>query len=162
MTAELAALEEEHGSEDGLFSELIEDGEVVVTGAGVKARLKEIKDDQLAAEEAKALKTWLDLAEREKELKGAIKNAEAALDDAALRTYPKLTEAEVKALVVDDKWMASLEVRIGGETARVAQALTRRVKELADRYGATLASLADRVTELEKAVARHLAKMGHA
>ena len=26
-------------------------------------------------------------------------------------TYPKLTEAEVKTLVVDDKWMASLDAR---------------------------------------------------
>ena len=154
VAAELAALEEEHGSEDGLFSELVEDGEVVVTVAGVKARLKEIKGDRSAAEETKALKTWLDLAEREKELKRAIKDADAALDDAALKTYPKLTEAEVKSLVVDDKWMASLEARIAGETTRVAQALTRRVKELADRYGATLPSLADRVTELEKAVRR--------
>ena len=68
----------------------------------------------------------------------------------------------MKALVVDDKWMASLEARIGGETARVAQALTRRVKELADRYGADAAEPCSRVTELEKAVAGHLAKMGYA
>ena len=162
VASELAALEEEHGNEDGLFSELIEDGEIVVTVAGVKARLKEIKGDRSAAEETAALNAWLDLAEREKELKQQIRAAEAALDDAALQTYPKLTEAEVKALVVDDKWMASLERRIAGETARVAQALTRRVKELADRYGATLPSLADRAMELEKAVARHLAKMGYA
>jgi type I restriction enzyme M protein len=84
------------------------------------------------------------------------------LDDTTLATYPKLTEAEIKILVVDDKWMASLEKRIGGETARVVQALTRRVKELSDRYGETLPVLADRVAELEKAVAGHLAKMGHA
>ena len=68
----------------------------------------------------------------------------------------------MKALVVDDKWMANLEARIGGETARVAQALTRRVKELGDRYGTTLPSLEARVAELEKAVAGHLAKMGYA
>ena len=85
VAAELAALEEEHGNEDGLFSELLEDGEIVIIVAGVKARLKEIRGDRSAAEEATALKTWLDLAEREKELKRAIKDAEAALDDAALR-----------------------------------------------------------------------------
>jgi type I restriction enzyme M protein len=118
--AELIALEEEHGREDGLFSELIEDGEVVVTVAGVKARLKEIKGDPSAVEEAEALKAWLDLDERGKELNRTIREAEVALDVAALMTYPKLSEAEVKALVVDDKWMAKLEARIGGETARVA------------------------------------------
>jgi type I restriction enzyme M protein len=161
VAAELAALEEEHGSEDGLFSELIEDGEVVVTVAGVKARLKEIKGDRSAAEEAKALKIWLDLSEQEKELRRAIRDADEALDEAALKTYPKLTDAELKTLVVDDKWMANLEARVAGETARVARALTRRVKELGDRYGATMASLADRATDLEKAVAGHLAKMGY-
>jgi type I restriction enzyme M protein len=90
--AELTTLEEEHGSEDGLFSELIEDGEVVVTVAGVKARLKEIKGDTSAAEEAEALKSWLDLAERGKELNRAITAAEVALDEAALMTYPKLSD----------------------------------------------------------------------
>ena len=162
VAADLAALEEEHGNEDGLFSELIEDGEVVVTVAGVKVRLKEIRSDRSTAEEATALNAWLDLAEREKELKQGIKAAEAALDDAARQTYPKLTEAEVKALVVDDKWMAKLEACVAGETARVAQTLTRRVKELGDRYGTTMQSLADRVTELENTVGAHLAKMGYA
>jgi type I restriction enzyme M protein len=162
VAAELAALEEEHGNEDGLFSELIEDGEIVVTAAGAKARLKEIKGDRSAAEEVTALTAWLDLAEREKELKRAIKDGGTALDEAALRNYRKLSEAEVKTLVVDDKWMANLEARIGAQTTRVAQGLTKRVKELADRYGATLPNLSDRVTELEKAVAGHLAKMGHA
>lgn len=160
--AELAALEEEHGNEDGLFSELIEDGEIVVTVAGVKARLREIKGEQSAAAEATALKAWLGLAEREKELKQEIRVAEASLDDAALSTYPKLSATEVKTLVVDDKWIANLERRIAGETARVAQALTRRVKELGDRYGTTLPSLEARVAELEKAVAGCLAKMGYA
>ena len=67
----------------------------------------------------------------------------------------------MKTLVVDDKWMANLEERIAGEMARVAQALTRRVKELGDRYGDDRCrSLEARVAELEKAVAGHLAKMG--
>jgi type I restriction enzyme M protein len=67
----------------------------------------------------------------------------------------------VKALVVDDKWMASLEARVGGETTRVAQSLTRRVKELSDRYGLTLPALAEAVEALEREVAKHLARMGH-
>jgi type I restriction enzyme M protein len=48
--AEKAALEEEHGHGDGLFSELIEDGEIIVTAANAKARLKEIKGDRTAAD----------------------------------------------------------------------------------------------------------------
>lgn len=162
VAAELLSLEEEHGNEDGLFSELIEDGEVVVTEKAAKARLKEIKGDKAAAEEAKALGEWLRLAEREKELKKAIRDAEAALDDLAYKRYPKLTPDEVRALLVDDKWMGSLEARIAGETARVAQGLTRRVKELGERYTAPLPRLAERVTELEGNVAAHLKRMGFA
>ena len=161
VDAELAELEEEHGNEDGLFSELVEDGEVVVTTAAVKARLKEIKGDRSAAEEAKALKAWQALDDRAKELKRQIKEAAMTLDDAVLATYPRLTEAEVKRLVVEDKWLAALEARIAGETTRVAQGLTKRVKELSDRYGAPLPVLSDRVAALEAAVAGHLAKMGH-
>jgi type I restriction enzyme M protein len=161
VTAELAALEEEHGNEDGLFSELIEDGEVVLTVAGVKARLKEIKGDRSAAEEAKALKAWQSLDERAKELKREIKDVTTALDEAVYATYPRLAEAEVKILVVEDKWLAALATRIGGETARVAEGLTKRVKELSDRYGTPLPVLTERVATLEAAVAGHLAKMGH-
>ena len=143
MGAELAALEEEHGNEDGLFSELIEDGEICHCG-GREGAAEGDQGRPVGDGGGYGVEGWLDLAEREKELKRAIKDAEAALDEAALK-YSKLTEAEVKSLVVDDKWMANLERRIAGETERVSQALTRRVKELGDRYGATLPSLADRV-----------------
>ena len=50
------------------------------------------------------------------------------------RIIPKLTEAEIKALVVDDKWLAALDAAIHGEMDRVSQKLTQRVKELAERY----------------------------
>ena len=76
------------------------------------------------------------------------------------RKYPTLTEAEVKVLVVDDKWMDCLETKIASETVRVAQALTRRVKELSDRYGKKLETLANYAAKLNAAVEEHLAKMG--
>ncbi len=161
VAAELLALEEEHGDEDGaLFEHFNAKGDVVQKT--VKARLKEIRGDRSAAEEAKALGEWLRLAEREKDLKKAIKDAEAVLDDLAYTRYAKLSEEEVKALVVDDKWMGSLDARIAGETARVAQGLTKRVKELGERYTAPLPRLAERVAELEGKVAAHLKRMGFA
>jgi hypothetical protein len=45
----------------------------------------------------------------EGELKKKLKDAEADLDAKAYAHYPKLTEAEIKTLVVDDKWLAALE-----------------------------------------------------
>jgi type I restriction enzyme M protein len=43
---------------------------------------------------------------------------------------------------------------------RISQALTQRVKELAERYETPLPQAALKVAELEAKVNRHLAKMG--
>jgi type I restriction enzyme M protein len=150
-------MEEEHGGEEGAFSELDKVNRVEVT-----RRLKEIKGDKEAKEEASALKEWLDLADQEVDLKPRLKRLETDLDSKALAQYPKLSELEIKTLVVSDKWLAALESRIHGDMDRISQELTRRVKELAERYEAPLPLLTDRVAELEAKVAGHLAKMGFA
>ncbi len=150
-----AELEEEHGGEDGAFSELEK-----INKAEVARRLKEIKGDKEAADEEKVLKQWAKLNKQESELKTAIREAESALDAAAYAKYSKLTEDEVKTLVVDDKWLATLGTAIHGEIDRVEQTLTGRVKELAERYATPLPAMTDRVAELETKVAGHLAKMG--
>lgn len=43
---------------------------------------------------------------------------------------------------------------------RISQALTQRVKELAERYETTLPQAASRVAELEQKVNKHLERMG--
>jgi type I restriction enzyme M protein len=43
---------------------------------------------------------------------------------------------------------------------RISQTLTRRVKELAERYETPLPRMAERVAELEIRVQRHLERMG--
>ena len=67
---------------------------------------------------------------------------------------------ESQALVVVGTWLAALSSTVHSEVERVSQALTRRVKELAERYDAPLPQLASQVAELEARVAGHLAKMG--
>jgi type I restriction enzyme M protein len=169
VSARLAELEEEHGGEEGAFSELDK-----VNKAEVGKRLKEItpnrrvdkrsastNDDDTAAE-AEALQAWLDLNAEESELKKRIKTLEAELDAKAYAHYPKLTEADIKRLAVDDKWLAALDSDIHGEMDRISQALTQRVKELAERYEAPLPRMADRVAGLEKKVSAHLERMGFA
>jgi len=150
-----AELEEEHGGEEGAFAELEK-----VNKANVTARLREIRGDREAKEEADILNTWLELSADEAELKRRLKDAEAELDDLAYNRYPELTESEIKSLVVDDKWLAVLDAAIHGEMDRVSQALTQRVKELAERYETPMSEMADRVAELEVKVDGHLEKMG--
>ena len=138
VTARLAEMEEEHGGEDGAFAELDK-----VNKANVAARLKEIKGDKDAKDEAAVLNEWLKLNGEEADLKKRLKDAEAALDAKAYAKYPKLTEAEIKTLVVDDKWLAALDAAIHGEMDRVSQQLTQRVKELAERYETPLPQMVE-------------------
>ena len=107
-----------------------------------------------------ALGAWLKLNGEEADLKKKLKDAEAALDAKALARYPKLTEAEVKALAVDDKWLGALDAAIHGEMDRVSQRLTGRLKELAERYGTRLQEVTSRVAEMEAKVNGHLEHMG--
>ena len=155
LGSQMAEMEEEHGGEDGLFCELDK-----VSKVEVSRRLKEIKGDKEAKDEATALKAWLELSDKEDEAKKVLKAAEADLDAKALAQYPKLTEAEIKTLVVEDKWLAALAAAIHSEMDRISQALTRRVKELAERYETPLPQAATQVAELEKKVNCHLEKMG--
>jgi type I restriction enzyme M protein len=106
------------------------------------------------------LNEWLAIDENKTLLKRKLKVAEADLDEKAHDKYPTLTEDEVKALVVDDKWLAVLNDRIHGEMDRVSQQLTQRVKELAERYESPLPKLTHRVAELEAKVNGHLERMG--
>lgn len=51
-------------------------------------------------------------------------------------------------------------MRLHGEMDRISQTLTRRVRELAERYAEPLPALTAHVTELEAKVGEHLKKMG--
>lgn len=154
-TANLAELEEEHGGEEGALGSLDK-----IAKAEVSARFKEIKGDKEAKDEADVLKRWLDLSEAESSLKRSVKDTDAALDKLAYEKYPKLTEAEIKTLVIEDKWMARLTSAVHGELDRVSQTLTGRIRELAERYATPLPRLVDEVAALSARVDGHLKKMG--
>ncbi len=155
VTARLGEMDDESSGEDGAFADFDK-----VNKGNVAARLKEIATDEDAKEEAAVLNDWLKLNGEEAELKRRLKLAEAALDAQAYAKYPKLTEAEIKTLVVDDKWLAALDAAIHGEMDRVSQQLTQRVKELAERYETPLPQMVSSVAELETTVNHHLQTMG--
>ena len=67
---------------------------------------------------------------------------------------------EIKTLVVDDKWIATLAAAVQGELDRVSQTLTGRIRQLAERYASPLPQLTDEVEQLADKVAAHLQKMG--
>ena len=77
-----------------------------------------------------------------------------------INQYGKLTEAEVKALVVDDKWLATLTAEVNAEMDHVSQGLTGRIKELTERYDKPLSAIEGEVEALSAQVMVHLQKMG--
>lgn len=166
LEANLAAFEqqleemvEEHGGEGGLLEEAL-DTKDKITKASVTARLKEIKADKDAGDERKALQDYLALIEKQAETKSALKAAQEDLIAMVAAKYGALSEDEIKVLVVDDKWIATLAAAVQGELDRVSQTLTGRVRELAERYDAPLPQIADEVLALSNCVDAHLKKMG--
>lgn len=166
LEADLAALQqqleemaEEHGGEEGLLAEAAND-KGKLTKASVTARLRDVRHDPEAADERKVLNDYLALAEKEAGTADALAEAQDALTAKVAARYPRLTEDEIKTLVVEDKWLATLAAAVQGELDRVSQTLTTRIRELAERYATPLPQLTDEVAALAARVDEHLKKMG--
>ena len=159
ISRQMEEMDEEHGGEDGLLAEAKND-KGKLTKASVKARQTEIKRDKDVADERKLLDAYADLIDREVAAGKAVKDAQKALDTKVAARYARLTEAEIKTLVVEDKWLAALAASVQGELDRVSQALTGRIRQLAERYATPLPRLAEGVEALAARVDEHLKKMG--
>jgi type I restriction enzyme M protein len=157
---ELEEFVEEHTGDEGLLTDIVNEKGKVTKG-GVKDRLKAIEDEPENNEERDAVTRCLALIDAESEASKAFDEARAALDEKVLARYGKLTEAEIKTLVVEDKWLASLRGAIDGEVRRVTQQLAGRVKELKERYSRPLPALERELEALSARVEGHLRKMGN-
>ena len=90
----------------------------------------------------------------------AVREAQAALDRKVLDRYATLTEARIKTLVVEDKWLAGIRTAIEGEVDGLTQQLSGRVQELEARYAQPLPVLEREVETLSARVEGHLERMG--
>ncbi|MFL6335899.1 MAG: N-6 DNA methylase [Pyrinomonadaceae bacterium] len=159
ITRRMEELDEEHGGEDGLLADA-KNEKGKLTKASVKSRLTDIRNDEDAGNERQLLKDYLALIEGEAGANRRVKDATKALDAKVAAQYGKLTEDEMKTLVVDDKWLPVLAAAVQSELNRVSQALTVRIKQLADRYATPLPQLIDEVAALSARVDEHLKRMG--
>ncbi len=159
---QLQEMMEENSGEEGLLAEVIEgEGDKQkITAKAVKARLKEIGKDPDYADERKALQDYAALLDKQTDIKAKLKAAQDDLEAKLDAKYPKLTEDEIKQLVVDDKWLATLAAAVQGELDRVSQTLTSRIRQLAERYATPLPTLAKDLITLSSRVDEHLKKMG--
>lgn len=149
---------EEHAVEDGLLAEAMDDDKL--TRSLASARLKIAKQEKSDPEEVRALEHVIKLYDAEAAAKRAAKEAQADLDEATLKQYGRLTESDVKTLVLDDKWLGTLRGRTSDEVQSLSLALVGRTQDLGERYAETIGALVDTLDVLEATVNRHLAAMG--
>ncbi len=161
FSRQMEGLDEEQGGEDGLLAEGKTD-RGKLTAKSVKDRIKAIKNNLASADERAALEHYLAVLEQEAAAGKKAKDAQKAIDIKVAKQYAKLSEAEIKTLMIEDKWLATLAIDVQTELDRVSQALTSRIRQLAERYATPLPQLTVEVETLAAKVNQHLAKMGFA
>ena len=155
--AQLAELIEEQ-AESYLDEDNFPDGKM--TDANIKKRIKAL-NKKADAEELAVLQKYLDLKGDISLNKKLIKERKYDLLTALLVKYADLSEEDIKRLVIEKKWFASLSARLDGEMQRISQQLTSKVSALAERYAQTLPEIDAEIADLEAKVAAHLKQMGY-
>lgn len=159
VLSQMETLSEENSGDDGLLEEVKSDKGTISKG-NVKARIKQLLKEGDSEDEIKVLNEYLSLIEKESDLKKEIKISEEELDKKLLKKYSELRDDEIKGLVVEDKWINSIETSIKEELDNISQTLTQRIKELGTRYETTLNEIQNKTKELEDNVQKHLESMG--
>jgi type I restriction enzyme M protein len=148
----LEELASNYAGEDMLLSDVANDkGEFTK-----KAVTDALKDTKKTDDEYEPLEEVLAAIEAE----AAAKKLAKDLDEKVIAKYGKLTEDEVKQMVVDDKWIGAVEAVVEAELSRVAGLLVSRLQQLQRRYGTTAPALEASVSDLSTRVQRHLKSMG--
>ena len=160
LNARMEELREEQGGEEGLLSNVLDDKGNISKGNLQKAFKALGKRKAENAEEYDALQTYKKLLDDEAVAKARIKKALSELEILVIKQYPTLSIDEIKEIVVQKKWMRSIEQRIDTELDNISHRLTQRIKELAERYVAPLPQLEAEVEELGSRVEGHLKEMG--
>jgi len=160
LNARMDELREEHGGEDGLLSNAIDDRQKI-SKKNLQTTIKELsKRNADNAEEYDMLQAYKKLMDDEAEVQTKIKAAKVDLEKKVIGQYPKLTIDEIKTILVEKKWMHSMEQHIRTEMDNISHRLTQRIKELAERYETPLPQLSNEVNDLTAKVDGHLKKMG--
>ena len=90
----------------------------------------------------------------------AVKAKEAELAKAVRAKYAQLTDEEIKDLLINKKWLATIESGITALYVAASHILAGRVTELGERYESTLFELTAATEDYESKVKAHLERMG--
>lgn len=128
--------------------------------AQFKEQFAESEQNMPYQDEISIICQYVQLSEQEKQAKDALKVASETLDLAIFKRYGTLSVDEIKTLVVEDKWLATLESQIQSQIERAVQGFITRLATLENRYQSPLSVLTDEVTHWESKVNEHLKTMG--
>lgn len=131
-----------------------------VSDTNIKKRIKAL-DKKADAEEIAVLQQYLDLKGDISLNKKVIKDRKYDLLTALMVKYADLSGEDIKRLVIEKKWFATLSAQLDSEMQRISQQLTSKVSALAERYTQTLPEIDDEIADLEAKVAEHLKQMGY-
>ena len=151
----------EHSGGDGLLEDLPND-QGKITKKSLNARIQDLTAGEYEEnrEEIKVLTRCLTLVDAKSKAVKAVKEAQASLDQKVLARYETLTIAEIKTLVVEDKWLTGIRGQVQNAVASLTYRLVERTKELEERYVQTLPQLVNNVNDLSKRVEEHLKRLG--
>src|SRR5690606_29825948 len=110
--------------------------------------------------ETEILESYIAATETIKRANAEIKVLQAKLEKEVIAQYAKLSEADIKNMVLSHKWKAHLLTTLHQEQNKISQGLTQRIHALAERDDTTLATLQNDLVEAETKVMSHLQKMG--
>ena len=119
-----------------------------------------ITDDEGYFAELDVLHDWVRMANGESERKNFASTASKSLNERALEKYAALDDGEIRRLVVEDKWFASLRKAVNEVLRDTGGRLAARLRELDERYARPLPDLQRDVNTFEAKVEEHLRKMG--
>ena len=117
-------------------------------------------DEEGLFAELDVLHEWLQYSIAESELRKELKSRTDRLLEQVETRYQGLTDSEIWTLVVDDKWVASVEGAIGRVVERLTGGLVDRVRVLEERYARPLPEVERRVEDYGARVEGHLRRMG--
>ena len=137
-----------------------DDKPVNVKIADVKKAIKNAKTDSTTKEDLEILKLWESTYTKKEGYVSQWKQKRTELTEAVVAKYAALTEEEIKMLVVERKWLASVTNGCEALMQNVTHQIASDVTALAERYETTLNDTEAHVKDLEQEVLRSLKEMG--
>ena len=151
-------MDEDNQGDEDLFIDVRNKGKI--SKKDIPKRIKEINNESEYVDELNILTKYQNLTEKEKDLKKQIKEVKTQLDKNLLVKYQNFKESEIKKIVIQDKWLSSINNSINEELERISYNLTTRIENLVNRYQTPIPQLTTEMELLKAKVTDHLKTMG--